>query len=122
MTIKGIKRLSMKERHSLGTRLEQVMNINTENGTADYKPGHSDESIAKEFKMMEGTVAYNRRAIFGNYSTKTKTPKISKEGYDALMQRLADAMSRIESLETNVSALQNERSIVIPTEPLRKVG
>ncbi len=123
--MKGIKRLTMKDRHKLSSRLEAVLNINSADGTADYKPGHSDATIGKEFDMLENTVASNRRNIFGNYSSKAKVKKVSAEEFDTLMGRLVEAMTRIERLEVNVSDLQNERSIRLGperSEPVRKVG
>jgi hypothetical protein len=127
---KTINRLTMRERHKLANRLESVMNINAENHTADYKAGWNDAKIAAEFKMNEGTVAYNRRQIFGNYSTKVKAPKLTQEAYQALMQRLDDAFGRIGTLETSMAKMTADMQMmqdaatkpVQRPEAVRKIG
>ena len=58
-------KVSQKKRFLVQKHLEEVL-IAKGSGLFQYKPGHSDETVARKFEISKGAVTGTRSNTFGN--------------------------------------------------------
>ena len=94
-------KVSQKIRFEVQKHLEEVL-IARENGLFQYKPGHSDETVARKFDLSKGAVTGTRARTFGNL--KVQAPQRGTEQ----KKRLDNIDNKIVMLEAQLSEAESK--------------